>query len=108
MDDMKLDLGDRILDFLVDLNRARAAHLLKADRPVAVPRPALDESTLYLGDNGRAFCGRLHCAGVTAHWSGRDLSGEPVEPLTPRLAADYGIACEGCGLKPLLVITTRM
>lgn len=38
----------------------------------------LKETELYLGDNGRVFCGRLRCAGSTAFASGRDLSGQKV------------------------------
>ena len=63
--------------------------------------PALREDTLYLGDNGRCFCGRLHCAGMTAHFTGRDLSGHPVHRVTEddqREARRLGVelACEGC------------
>ena len=47
----------------------------------------LVETDLYLGDNGRVFCGRLRHAGMTAHFSGRDLSGQKVERLTPAAAA---------------------
>jgi hypothetical protein len=55
---------------------------------------------LYLGDNGRCFCGALRCAGMTAHYTGRDLSGQKIFPLTPaaRAAApDVVFRCEGCG-----------
>ena len=45
------------------------------------PKPKLNESTLYLGDNGRCFCGALRCAGMTARFTGRDLSGQRVLPL---------------------------
>lgn len=37
----------------------------------------LRDDELYLGDNGRGFCGRRHRAGMTAHVAGRDLSGQP-------------------------------
>ena len=67
----------------------------------------LNATTLYLGDNGRAFCGALRCAGMTAHYSGRDLSGQPVAPLTAREAIDHGITCEGCGMQPGLVVVAN-
>lgn len=40
----------------------------------------LDDHELYLGDNGRCFCG-AH-AGMSARYSGRDLSGQPVMKIT--------------------------
>jgi hypothetical protein len=60
------------------------------------PKPKLDEATLYLGDNGRCFCGRLRCAGMTAYTSGRDLSGRKVQSVRPEVAAQYGLRCETC------------
>ena len=41
--------------------------------------------TLYLGDNGRLTCADLHCAGMTAHFSGisEDLSGQPFAAIPP-------------------------
>ncbi len=68
----------------------------------------LNPDTIYLGDNGRAFCGALRCAGVTAHGTGRDLSGQPVaalpHPNDIRHALSVGIQCECCGKAPRLVI----
>ena len=62
----------------------------------------LREDTIYLGDNGRAFCGKSRCAGATAFYSGRDLSGQPVAPITApddiRAAVVAGLTCEGCGM----------
>ncbi len=67
----------------------------------------LDASTIYLGDNGRAFCGEQRCAGMTAFYSGRDLSGQRVAALTHpddvREALRAGIRCEQCGKAPQLV-----
>lgn len=57
----------------------------------------LSEKVLYLGDNGRCFCGKSRCAGATAYFSGRDLSGQRVLPITPALARQNGFTCEGCG-----------
>jgi len=65
------------------------------------PAPVLREDALYLGDNGRCFCGRLHHAGMTAHFTGRDLSGQLVHRVTEadqREARRMGetLACEAC------------
>jgi hypothetical protein len=67
------------------------------------PKPLLSPDRLYLGDNGRCFCGNERCAGVTASYTGRDLSGQEVYPLTAQdlaaMARDIGhaIRCETCG-----------
>ena len=75
-------------------------------------RIPLNPDTIYLGDNGRAFCGSLRCAGATAYYSGRDLSGQRVAPLAHphevRAAIEAGLTCgglkcEGCGKEPMLV-----
>ena len=63
--------------------------------------PVLDEERIYLGDNGRAFCGRPDHAGMTAHFTGRDLSGQRVHAVTEadqREARRMGVtlACEAC------------
>jgi len=65
---------------------------------------ALDEGTIYIGDNGRMFCGRLECAGASAHFTGRDISGQFVLRLTDadrQELAKYQLAaaCEVCGAK---------
>ena len=66
------------------------------------PAPVLHDTTLYLGDNGRCLCGA--CSGVSARYTGRDLSGQPVEAITPQTLAEYPPAddfrCEDCGLAP--------
>ena len=64
----------------------------------------LNETSIYLGDNGRSFCGRLRCAGSSAFHTGRDLSGQRVEKVTPAYVREFdamGIecACESCGQK---------
>lgn len=63
--------------------------------------PVLRDDQIYLGDNGRCFCGRLHHAGMTAHFTGLDLSGQPVRRVTvadQREARRMGVrlACETC------------
>jgi hypothetical protein len=69
---------------------------------IKIVKPKLAERNLYLGDNGRCFCGTQRCAGMTAFYSGRDLSGQKVMPLTGVMVAANGFdatsfACESCG-----------
>lgn len=49
-------------------------------------RKVLKPETLYLGDNGRCYCGEH--SGMTALYTGRDISGQPVEEVTPELARE--------------------
>lgn len=56
----------------------------------------LDPVALYLGDNGRCFCDKLRCAGMTAHFTGRDLSGQRVMRVDAATAKAHGLRCEGC------------
>jgi hypothetical protein len=44
-----------------------------------LPKPKLKEGVIYSGDNGRLFC--RSCAGQTALYTGRDLSGQKVEAV---------------------------
>ena len=59
------------------------------------------EETVYLTDNGRGLCG-AHL-GSSARYTGRDISGQEVLPITAEIAAlsklEYGYtpACEECG-----------
>lgn len=59
-------------------------------------KPALRPDRLYFGDNGRLFCGELHCAGSSAHFSGYTISGQKVVPLT----AAQGLFMKGMGCEP--------
>ncbi len=68
------------------------------------PPPALRDDAVYLGDGGRCFCGRLRHAGMTAHFTGRDLSGQRVHRVTEadqREARRLGVtlACETCAVE---------
>lgn len=71
---------------------------------IQFPTPVLDSEAVYLGDNGRAFCG-AH-AGQSARFTDRDTSGQPVYRVTPAeahaLQVWHGveIACEQCGKRP--------
>ena len=67
------------------------------------PAKTLDSSKLYIGDNGRLFCGALRCAGSSAHFDARGLSGFPVVEVTMEDATAFSdafrrpMACDGCG-----------
>lgn len=58
---------------------------------------------IYLGDNGRVTCLALSCAGATAHFTKRDLSGQPLSRITATTVRFWVGAvgaepqCEGCG-----------
>jgi len=67
-------------------------------------KKVLDDAALYEGDNGRIFCGA--CAGSSAAYTGRDISGQKVHKMTvadadamERELADIGYtcSCESCG-----------
>ena len=65
-------------------------------------KKVLQPHTLYLGDNGRCYCGEH--SGTTALYTGRDISGQPVEAITPAVLAeframDFEPECEDCGRK---------
>ena len=66
----------------------------------ASPTPVLKPGTIYIGDNGRLLC--VECAGMSAKYTGHDLSGHRVEvmPYAETVAwfAEFGkpMACE-CG-----------
>lgn len=49
---------------------------------------------LYLGDNGRCCCGEH--LGTTARLTGRDLSGQPIEEITPDMLPE----CAALGFTP--------
>ena len=66
-------------------------------------KPKLDPARLYIGDNGRIFCGALQCAGMSAHFTGRTIAGQRVRPITDAYAVSWPTAelgpvkCESCG-----------
>lgn len=58
------------------------------------------DADLYLCDNGACYCGKH--LGMTARFTGRDLSGQPIAHVdadTRSQATDMGITlrCETCG-----------
>jgi len=54
----------------------------------------LIDDELYLGDNGRCFCGKH--AGYSAKTTGRDISGQKVLRIDVKTAAAENIRCETC------------
>lgn len=64
-----------------------------------MPKPVLKAGVIYSGDNGQLIC--VHCAGRSALYSGRDLSGHKVTPNTHEDADDWmrvmgvEMKCEG-------------
>lgn len=60
----------------------------------------ISDTTIYLGDNGRALCGQH--LGISARTTGRDLSGQAIAAVTPDIAREaqamgWTVACEQCG-----------
>jgi hypothetical protein len=58
------------------------------------------KSTIYITDNGSLLCGEH--LGASAYWTGRDISGQPIEPVTESLNESWvsmGLTprCESCG-----------
>jgi hypothetical protein len=68
----------------------------------------IQNDSLYFTDNGAIYCG-AHL-GTTARYTGRDLSGQPIERVTPddvRQAQTSGFAlkCETCERAASLLVT---
>jgi len=61
-------------------------------------KPKLHERSLYAGDNGRIFCGKINCAGQTAYYSGRDLDGTSALRIRAVDGWTVDTKCETCGL----------
>ena len=65
------------------------------------PKPVLKDDTLYIGDNGACYCGKH--SGCSARFTGHDISGQKVDPVSPADQRYYvemmghEIACESCG-----------
>lgn len=62
--------------------------------PYKKPVPKLVDSSLYIGDNGRTLHGKEW--GVSARFTGRDLSGQKVLYISKDDADALGITCENC------------
>ena len=65
-----------------------------------LPMPVLRDEDLHFTDNGRVVCGP--CAGASARYTGRDISGQEVMVIdasaSARFERDVGRApaCEDC------------
>ncbi len=75
---------------------------------VETPAPVLANGAVYFGDNGRLVC--RECAGASALYTGRDISGQPVERVTIEDVREWqrtfrrDLACEmGCTTLAALV-----
>lgn len=66
---------------------------------------------LYFTDNGAVYCDDH--LGASAKMTGRDISGQPIERITPEIAKEainMGIAlkCEHCGKSASLLHTSAL
>lgn len=67
------------------------------------PKPVLNESNLYFGENGMSHCGSLRCAGMTAVYTGKTRDGAPVVKVKDSdhelFLREFGraVTCEVCG-----------
>jgi hypothetical protein len=69
----------------------------------AAPRPVVNDEALYITDNGAVYCGAD--LGASARFTGRDISGQPIFEITPRVVKQAGedakyLVCEACGREP--------
>ena len=73
------------------------------------PRPVLRGGAVYWADGGRRICAR--CAGASALYTGRDLSGQPVARVSAENVRDWParfgpLGCEdGCTVLSAVVGT---
>jgi hypothetical protein len=51
------------------------------------PKPVLKPNAVYLADGGSTIC--LHCAGMSALYTGRDLSGQKVQRVDVRYVKEW-------------------
>ena len=89
----------------MNIYEAKCAEALATRRAelAAKPKPftGWHADTIYLGDNGRALCGDH--LGMSAKYTGRDLSGQTIMAVTPAIAAmpeSEGLCCEHCLKEP--------
>lgn len=64
--------------------------------------PKIRSEAVYLCDNGAAYCSDH--LGASASMTLRDISGQPIEEVTPAMAREakamgWEVACETCGRK---------
>lgn len=68
------------------------------------PKPVVKDDSLYFADNGACYCGKH--LGMTARYTGRDISGQRIERITPRVLSEclsigFKPKCENCGALPV-------
>jgi hypothetical protein len=75
-------------------------------KPIKPPKPKLKPGVIYSADNGRLIC--LDCAGKSALYTKRDISGQLVQAVPPAQTAEWfkvfgePMSCErGCTTYPL-------
>ena len=80
----------------------------RKDHQIPTPKPVLKSGAVYLSDNGCAIC--ASCAGMTALYTGRDISGQPVLRVTTaevrewREALGRPMTCEaGCTMLSTII-----
>ena len=63
---------------------------------ITTQHPLLEDDALYIGDNGRVYHGQ--CSGMSARFTGQDISGQKVERITEHeIQADPDLwKCERC------------
>lgn len=74
----------------------RTARPARRDDPV----PVLKAGALYLSDNGRLIC--RDCAGMTALYTGHDISGQPVDRVTVDDVAVWETGFDGFAGRPMV------
>lgn len=70
---------------------------------LSTPKPVTKDDALYFTDNGACYCGKH--LGMSARYTGRDISGQKIERITPKVMAEcqtigFSPKCENCGLQP--------
>lgn len=78
---------------------------MSTDTDMTTDEVKLHDTALYLGDNGRCYCGEH--SGMSARYTGRDISGQPVMLIDAAMLKEFGytpqdFACEEprCGRRP--------
>ena len=63
------------------------------------PKPKLKADELYLAHD-RIVCGRLHCAGMSAHFTGKTIHGLRVRKISAEEIREKQLNCEMCNARP--------
>lgn len=65
------------------------------------PKPVVKDDSLYFADNGACYCSKH--LGMSARYTGRDISGQKIERVTASVLAEctaigFTPKCESCEL----------